>query len=1221
MRRFVKFLVSLIAVALLATATLPWWWGAALRMGGARAGLDFGDYERVGYTRWSLTDVVWAGSPGQFTARRIELPHPILLALRGSEAGSVRIEKWHWQQAASEHVSEAAEQDPGGWAVSFQTVNELMSWVPNRIPIIEAIEGALDIESQQVTLNRLHWNPTHAQLSFSGVNVKAILWAGEVRWNTETSVLSGRVSSTDGGAQFTMTAERAELDGTWWQQPLRATATFSEKGWRPDQAEITAEEWTLAGSRVGLAGRYESVQGTARALWEEDQFKVSLTVDGEPVAGKKLPRLQIETQAHGSLDQLIIDALKASAPGMEAHLSKAVTFGRRDWTDGWNTPATFTVATDLAVLSDDQVSGKLEGQVELIPTESVWPQLHAKLQAASMRWKDWPEVSGEIAATFDGQHLQVDTLEISADDRSHLEASGGWNVKSQTATEVKVQGKIARRWVSRWLPVDANFSEIELSGTANGRWPDLDHQGTLQVDEATMGILKPSGWKLDWEGMGREVKSTLKGVAGQSEFTVVSTASSTELIFEAITLQRADGAELKMVSPAKLTLKPEFNIEPLRLEGPDDGVTIALGSGSRWHVEGSRLEQAWVDDWMTLPDSVWFVESLLVDGRKVGETWQGRVDSRLAVGMGEDRSAQITLQMHLDDEGIRIEQGDVSEGEKPILNVTGTIPFTINPDSPDEILSFDPEETMSLQITSADNPVFWEQLHQAVGLKVERPVLNGTISGSWEQPAGEIAMGADLIRLDPKRWGTRWPEMRRLQVHVSGSDEGLVLDGLTARISGQEVRASGLLPLDKKKLTLLRDDPWAYLRQAGNGKIEIPGADLSAWATLAPTVLAPLGRLQMSLQVAPGGMIDGTMHLEGAATRPIGPLGALQDIVAEVRFAGRRVTIESVEAQTGGRPVELKGEARWLDSGQPRFDLSLQGKNLPFIRQTGLLLRGDVDLKLQTDDNGVTWVRGGVGLRDGLFLVDLESLRPGRGGGGSGAGRPPYFSVKETPFAEWRVDLEVKGNNFLRMETPVFSGRASANFQLMGTLREPRAIGEAELTQGLVKLPFATFNVTEGRVQLLQSDPHELRLSVIGNARRLDYDLRMELTGTGSSPNLQFYSNPPLSSEEVLLLVMAGEPPRSDVEYSSAQRATKLGAYLGRNLINQFTGNQDREERLMISLGEKVSQGGKETYQIEYYLNGRWSLVGEYDEFDDYNAGVKWKVFSSRKEKEADDEK
>jgi translocation and assembly module TamB len=77
---------------------------------------------------------------------------------------------------------------------------------------------------------------------------------------------------------------------------------------------------------------------------------------------------------------------------------------------------------------------------------------------------------------------------------------------------------------------------------------------------------------------------------------------------------------------------------------------------------------------------------------------------------------------------------------------------------------------------------------------------------------------------------------------------------------------------------------------------------------------------------------------------------------------------------------------------------------------------------------------------------------------------------------------------------------------------------------------------------------------------------------------------------------------------SSAQRLALLGAYLGRGVFQDlgFGG----EARLEISAGEHVSQQGRETYEFEYKLGEKWSLVGEYDEFDAYNAGVKWRVYT-----------
>jgi translocation and assembly module TamB len=81
------------------------------------------------------------------------------------------------------------------------------------------------------------------------------------------------------------------------------------------------------------------------------------------------------------------------------------------------------------------------------------------------------------------------------------------------------------------------------------------------------------------------------------------------------------------------------------------------------------------------------------------------------------------------------------------------------------------------------------------------------------------------------------------------------------------------------------------------------------------------------------------------------------------------------------------------------------------------------------------------------------------------------------------------------------------------------------------------------------------------------------------------------------------------VTFTDRQRAARLGTFVGQSLLASF-GDSENAARLSVSSGEKVSRQGRETYDIEYRLNDRWSLTGEYDEFDDYNAGVKWRVYS-----------
>jgi translocation and assembly module TamB len=127
----------------------------------------------------------------------------------------------------------------------------------------------------------------------------------------------------------------------------------------------------------------------------------------------------------------------------------------------------------------------------------------------------------------------------------------------------------------------------------------------------------------------------------------------------------------------------------------------------------------------------------------------------------------------------------------------------------------------------------------------------------------------------------------------------------------------------------------------------------------------------------------------------------------------------------------------------------------------------------------------------------------------------------------------------------------------------------------------------------------------------------MEIAGTAQEPSLVFTSSPALDSEQLLLMVTTGAAPSNEVTYSSTQRFARLGTYLGQSLLGSFGGDATSADRLSISSGEKVSRQGRETYNIEYKLAERWKWVGEYDEFDDYNVGLKWRLYPGKPKTEA----
>jgi translocation and assembly module TamB len=131
-------------------------------------------------------------------------------------------------------------------------------------------------------------------------------------------------------------------------------------------------------------------------------------------------------------------------------------------------------------------------------------------------------------------------------------------------------------------------------------------------------------------------------------------------------------------------------------------------------------------------------------------------------------------------------------------------------------------------------------------------------------------------------------------------------------------------------------------------------------------------------------------------------------------------------------------------------------------------------------------------------------------------------------------------------------------------------------------------------------------LSFRATARRLGYDLSLEISGTVDAPQLQLSSSPPLSAENLMLMVTTGKGPTEDRgSASSSQRLAAVGAYMGRDMLRTLGVGGVDDERFSISSGEKVSRQGRETYGFEFKLDDRWSLTGEYDEFDAYNAGIK----------------
>jgi translocation and assembly module TamB len=622
--------------------------------------------------------------------------------------------------------------------------------------------------------------------------------------------------------------------------------------------------------------------------------------------------------------------------------------------------------------------------------------------------------------------------------------------------------------------------------------------------------------------------------------------------------------------------------------------------------------------------------------------------------------AQVKLVASGDAEGVQLKEFKVVEAERVLTQATGRLPLVWHLE-PTPHLSFDESAPLELSASTEPDSPLWAIVSAATGLELTKPTAKISLKGSLRQPVGELEV--NVVKLGrnkeighslpsqnttterwnpasgqvgpvplgenpsggrvppnedatlplgtaPDRFNYFLPEFDDLVLALQFGRDAVKVATFSAKLDGQAVQASGQIPMDDGRWRQLWRAPAAFDWGKAGARVEISNADLAPFARQWPNFPVAQGRLSAQVALTPGRKFSGELHLMSAVSRPLPAFGALRDIKADLVLADHLITVQTMTATLGSEPVTLDGSVTLMPGAAPRLALGLKGKNLPLVRNTGLLLRSDLDLRADTDTAGLTRLSGALNVRDCLVLanVNLKTLLPT---GLHGVTRqPPYFSVDAEPFRHWPLAVEVRAPGTVRVRTTVYNGTASANFQLGGTLGEPRAVGELTVDQGQVLFPFATFKVKQGAVRLREADPFHAVVSLNATSQRRDYQLRLEMTGELPAPNVALSSTPVLEAADVLLLVMTGLPPASvtTTAVSSGPRLALLGAYLGRGWFQDlgFGG----EDRLEISSGEHVSEQGRETYEFEYKLGKRWSLQGEYDQFDCYNAGLKWRVFT-----------
>jgi translocation and assembly module TamB len=1187
--------------------TLPWWLGLALRPVLQSQGITFEAYERAGYAHFLLRNVNHQAARFRLDAAQVKSVTPLLwLArrLRGQEP-ALAVENWSARlipatPAAGTKSAPNAIQGMPGLQLALQQIGpHLVRWLPQA----DLKTGTISGLGPELKIAAATWRK--GTLKVEGLRVTEHELAVVLIFAADGSAsLVARTAGNEARLQLAWTGTTLTGEATLWEQPVQLTARFPTQGWLPAEAGASAANWQLPARRAGLGSPYAQVVGGVRLDWRDGRFDLSLNASAQPEAQTKAPPFSARVAAHGTLKEFVLTAFDVDAPFAKATLTAPVTFGVDRPLAAES--AQLNVAADLAKLPWLEARGLVKGTIRVNGDTAAARQTF-QLQFTDVMLPGFALQQAKAEGVLHWPELELTTLAVQLDAASSLQASGTINWQSRELHGANLAATLGSAWFTRWLPSGMTWGAAKISATAEGSLDAPRHQGTLQFTEVQRPPLRPLRIDASWQGVGAQTEILSARVTAQPsalDFAGHLDAHGLQLTRFLHTIN--DQAVWSLTSPTRLTWAPGWNLDPLQLSGPAGRLTLKGTGGSEGFFElaVADFDSAWLQDWVTIAGPAWRVDTLQATGRGADQIliFDTALSAQIVM---TPRPAQVKLVASGDAQGVHLKELSVVEGDRALTQATGRWPliFRLQP-----TLHLQWDETLPLELaasTAAASPL-WAALSAATGLTLKEPVATMKLTGTLRQPVGDLQLRASQLSLPVKSESYSPPEGTDLTLDLQFSRERVTLANFSAKLDGQAVRASGQIEMNDARWRQLWREPAAFDWSEAGGKLEIPDADLAPLAHRAPHFIAALGRLRARIELSPGRKFSGELYLTDAASRPLPPFGTLQQINADLTLDDHTLTVRSLSAKLGGEPVVLDGSLTLVPGAAPRLALGLKGTNLPLVRNTGLILRNDLDVRATTDPAGVTRLTGTITLRDSLVLANLNDLLPT---GPRGVTRqPPYFAVAAEPYRHWPLDITVRGPRAIRIRTTVFNGTASPRFHLGGTLGEPRAVGELTVDQGQVLFPFASFKVRQGIVRLSEADPFHAKVNLNATSQRRDYQLRLEVTGQLPTPIITLSSAPALAAEDVLLMVMTGQPPSGETASSGAQRLGLLGVYLGRGIFQDL--GLGGEDRLEISAGQQVSQQGRETYEFEYKLGEKWSLVGEYDRFDQYNTGLKWRVYT-----------
>jgi len=237
----------------------------------------------------------------------------------------------------------------------------------------------------------------------------------------------------------------------------------------------------------------------------------------------------------------------------------------------------------------------------------------------------------------------------------------------------------------------------------------------------------------------------------------------------------------------------------------------------------------------------------------------------------------------------------------------------------------------------------------------------------------------------------------------------------------------------------------------------------------------------------------------------------------------------------------------------------------------------------------------------------------------AGAPREILFSLPDPPLKDMTFDVDITSRAPFELRNNVVKGGLRPELHLGGTGELPLLTGEIYVDPSRMRLPAGIITIQSGVIRFQPSRANRPEMDLLGEGKMFDYDITALVEGPVDEPRITLSSSPPLPGNELMLMLLTGQPPVAERRATESGIPMNLAVYIGQDLVTQwFEGDATDSwssilDRFEVTHGRRVTRSGEETLEAQFRIGedvfkdgDSVYITGEKDIFDFYNAGLKF---------------